>query len=400
MKTPGSNKKNAQRKKPAPAVVRKIYARAAGRCLLCKNQLLESNDLGTYSFNMGEMAHIVGQSLDASSPRSDFELAKEFRDEDENFLLLCPKCHQTIDSAATRGDFTVEWLRGWKKDQEAHIEHVTGLPQSHRTCIVRLVGSIRGKGVQITPAECNTATLHHSTPRFAFFPLAFGRQEVEIDLVVLGEPEENPDQYWASARLIINQRLQTIREGIERGEIEHLSIFGFARIPVLAFFGFAIGNKVGSTLFQRRRVDSKPWQWIQEGATQAFEWSHLQKGLSPRCVALVLNVSGTIQREELPAAIDEQYSIFVIRPFGVDPQPDAILTEASLDAFRLCYRRWLAYLETSHKSAHVIHVFAAVPAAVAISIGSDLMPHTQPELLIYDRTPREFRPALSINAQY
>ena len=391
--------KKAQRKKPTAAVMREIYARAAGRCLLCKKELLNTRELGEYAFNIGEMAHIVGQSLDVSSPRSDFDLAKELRDEADNFLLLCSGCHSIIDSSATRGDFTVEWLRGWKKDREAHIRHVTGLPQSHRTCVVRLVGLIRGNMVQVTPAECTSATLHHSTPRFAFFPLVYGRQEVEINLVPFGEPEQVGTTYWTNARQAIDTGLAAVRGGIEQKEITHLSVFGFARIPTLVHFGFALGNKVGTTLFQRRKVDEKHWHWVPGEEGQPFEWACLQQGADPRQVAVIVNVSGSIQREELPAIIDEQYSVYVIRPVGIDPQPDAVLLEASLAAFRQCYRQWLAYLETKHKVAQAVHVFAAVPTGVAVAIGCDLMPHTQPELLIYDRLPREFAFALSINGQ-
>lgn len=391
--------KKAQRKKPTAAVIREIYARAAGRCLLCKKELLNTRELGEYAFNIGEMAHIVGQSLDTSSPRSDFDLAKELRDETDNFLLLCSGCHTIIDSSATRGDFTVEWLRGWKKDQEAHIKHVTGLPQSHRTCVVRLVGLIRGNMVQVTPAECTSATLHHSTPRFAFFPLVYGRQEVEINLIPFGEPEQVGATYWMNARHAIDTGLAAVRGGIEQKEITHLSVFGFARIPALVYFGFALGNKVGTTLFQRRKVDEKHWHWVPGEKEQPFEWSCLQQGTNPRQVAVIVNVSGSIQREELPIAFDEQYYIYVIRPTGIDPQPDAVLLEASLEAFRKCYRQWLAYLETKHKIAQAVHMFLAVPTGVAIAIGSDLMPHTQPELLIYDRMPREFAFTLSINGR-
>ena len=394
--TPSSEKK-AQRKKPTANVSREVYARAAGRCLICHRHLLEAEDLGQYAYNMGEMAHIVGQSLDPKSARSADTLAKDLRDEADNFMLLCRVCHDNIDALVPREDFTVTWLRNRKEDQEAHIKHVTGLPQSHRTCVVRLVGAIRGKTVQVVPAECNSATLYHAVPRFAFYPLVYGRQEVEFDLVKLGDPETNPG-YWEQAQHQIQMQLTQIRMGVEQGEIEHLSVFAFARIPLLVYFGFALGNKVGATLYQRRRVEDKPWHWLaDESSAQQFEWECLQVGTDKQRVALLLNISGTIQIDELPEEFNASYSIFVIRPSGIDPQPDVLLSEASFNVFRACYRRWLAHWETKHKAARRIHVFAAVPAAVAVAIGADLMPHTQPELVIYDRIPREFKLALTIN---
>ncbi|TGE20897.1 SAVED domain-containing protein [Hymenobacter metallicola] len=392
-----SVKKEAQRQKPSAKVQKLLYVRAGGRCQICNDYVLESTDLGFYPFNRGEMAHIVGQSLDDKSPRSNYPLAKELRDNIDNFLLLCAMHHQTIDNAIAQKNFTVELLREIKRRQENHIYHVTGIPHSSSTCIVRLIGRIRGKTVQLTAAECNGATLHHTTPRFADFALDLHRQGTEIDLTLLGEPEEDPEFYYRGARKIIVEKLAIIRQGVESGHIEHLSVFGFARIPVLAFLGFSLGNKVGSTLFQRRRVDEKHWHWLPDAPVQNFEWLPVQTGSNPLHVAIIVNVSGSIHRQELPPHIDDTYTVFLIRPTGVAPNPDAVLSVASLDEFRKCYRNWLAYLETEHKFTPAIHLFPAVPPAVAVSIGLDLMPHSQPSIVVYDRMPHDFYNVLVIN---
>ena len=388
--------KEAQRKALSPRVKQLLYVRAGGRCQLCQDYLLESDELGYYEFNRGEMAHIVGQSLNATSPRGDFPLAKELRDEVENLMLLCARDHQTIDKAIEDGDFTVELLHELKQEREAHIKHVTGIPQNHHTCIVRLIGRIRGNMVQITRPECNSATLHHHPARFANFALDYHRQGVEIDITALGEPEENP-AYYQTVKLLIDREIQLIRQGIERSEIAHLSVFGFARIPALVYLGFQLGNKVGATLFQRRRVDAKHWHWLREGPVQHFEWELIQASPQVERVALIVNVTGCIHRWELPAAIDETYNIFLLKPTDVDPHADTVLTVESLDQFRQAYRRLMAYLESKHKSTDQVHLFLAAPTAVVIACGLDLMPHTQPALLVYDRMPREFAAALSVN---
>ncbi|RZJ94908.1 MAG: SAVED domain-containing protein [Hymenobacter sp.] len=388
--------KEAQRKAISPKVKQLLYVRAGGRCQLCQDYLLESDELGYYEFNRGEMAHIVGQSLNTTSPRGDFPLAKELRDEVENLLLLCAHDHQTIDKAIEDGHFTVELLRELKQEREAHIKHVTGIPQNHHTCIVRLVGRIRGNMVQITRPECNSATLHHHPARFANFALDYHRQGVEIDITMLGEPEEN-SAYYQTTKLLIDREIQLIRQGIERNEIAHLSVFGFARIPALVYLGFQLGNKIGTTLFQRRRVDAKHWHWLREEPVQPFEWELIQSSPQADRVALIVNVTGCIHRWELPTAIDETYNIFLLKPTDIDPHADTVLTVESLDQFRQAYRRLMAHLESKHKSADQIHLFLAAPTAVAIACGLDLMPHTQPALLVYDRMPREFTAALSVN---
>lgn len=389
--------KKAQRKKPAAQVQKLLYTLAGGRCQLCQTYLLESDDIGYYEFNRGEMAHIVGQSLDDASPRGNYPLAKNLRDEVDNLMLLCPTHHQVIDQAIAQGDFTVELLRRLKTERELHIKHVTGIPQDYRTCIVRLVGRIRENTVQITRSECNSATLFHSPSRFANFALDYHRQGVEMDITGLGEPEDNP-VYYEMARRVIDQQLQLIRQGIEQNEIVHLSVFAFARIPILVYLGFKLGNKVGSTLFQRRRVDANHWHWLNEEIVQAFEWKLLRSSANKSKVAFILNVSGSIHEEELPDEVKDDHNIYVISPAGVDPGPDTVLTQQSLVEFRNCYRALLAHIETQHKPIERIHVFPAVPLSVAIACGSDLMPHAHPELVVYDRMPRNFKYALSINS--
>lgn len=386
----------AQRKAISLKVKQLLYVRAGGRCQLCQDYLLESDELGYYEFNRGEMAHIVGQSLNTTSPRGDFPLAKELRDEVENLMLLCARDHQTIDKAIEDGHFTVELLRELKQEREAHIKHVTGIPQNHHTCIVRLVGRIRGNMVQITRPECNSATLHHHPARFANFALDYHQQGVEIDITMLGEPEENP-AYYQTVKLFIDRQIQLVRQGIERSEIAHLSVFGFARIPALVYLGFQLGNKVGTTLFQRRRVDAKHWHWLREEPVQHFEWKLIRTSPQADRVALIVNVTGYIHQWELPDTIDETYNIFLLKPTNIDPHADTVLTVESLDQFRQAYRRLMAHLESKHKSVDQIHLFLAAPTAVAIACGLDLMPHTQPTLLVYDRMPREFTAVLSVN---
>lgn len=392
-----SRNSKVQRKPLSPKIKTLLYTRAGGYCQLCHTYLLESDDIGYYEFNRGEMAHIVGQSLDTTSPRSDFPLPKESRDEVDNLMLLCAIHHQTIDSRIAQGDFTVELLRDLKREQEARIKHVTGIPQNHKTCIVRLIGRIRGNIVQITRSECNGATLFHTPSRFADFSLDFNRQGVEVDLNSLGEPEENP-YYYPMAMRLVDERIQLIRQGIEGAEIEHLSIFALARIPVLVYFGFQLGNKVGNTIFQKRRTDAKHWHWLKESATRQFEWMQVQNAPDKRKVALILNVSGSIDTGELPDEIISDFNIYVLKTKDIDPNPDVILTQESLQEFRTCYRLFLATIEAKHKLAPSIHVFPSVPISVALACGLDLMPHVQPEFIIYDRMPRQFIAVLSVNS--
>ncbi|MBO3272022.1 SAVED domain-containing protein [Hymenobacter defluvii] len=395
---PASSASQPQRKKIKPKVEKQLYVRAGGRCHICNTYLLESTDIGYYQLNRGEMAHIVGQSQGPKSPRGNHSLAKELRDEVDNLLLLCADHHHTIDDVVARGDYTVEQLHEIKRRHEDRILHVTGLSaHSSNTTIVRMLGSIRGYTTHLTRAECNSATIWHNPSRFADFALDINRQGTEINLVPFDNPEGDVEFYYKNVRKCIDSGLKYIRQGIAERQIEHLSIFGFARIPALVYLGFSLGNKVGNTLFQRRRVDDKHWHWQVDAPTHSFEWQLIQAGNDSKRVAVILNVSGTIHPTELPEHIDDSYYVFLITVIGITPSPDVILSVESLDNFRLCYRQWLAHLENGHKLAPEIHCFSAIPCAIAIACGLDLMPNAHPALVVYDRMPRDFAIALTVN---
>lgn len=400
-----TNKANAvsggtrQRKSIRPEVRFQLWVRAGARCHLCNSYLLESDELGYYPIARGEMAHNVGQSQDASSPRGNDVLLPELRNEVENLLLLCAEDHQTIDSRLGQGDFTVADLRAWKKDHEDHIKFVTGLPRNKHTCVVRLFGKIREQTAQLSRTECNLATMKHEHPRFARYDRDFHRHGAEIDLSVLGDPESKPAVFWTMVTSIIDDELNPILKGIQSKEIGHLSIFPFARIPALVYFGFRLSNKVSTTLFQRHRRAEQEWHWDTTAPDQTFQIQTVQEGSDPSKVALLLNVSGTISRHELPTSVTAEYSIFCIQPVEKNPDPSLVKSIRTLEAFKLCYRGLLAQLEVNHKLARQVLLFPSVPVTVAVSCGTELMPHTHPELIVFDRNAQnEFIYALSINA--
>ncbi|GAB3842967.1 SAVED domain-containing protein [Hymenobacter jeollabukensis] len=395
-----AKQKKAQRTSPTESVRVEVWTRAAGRCQLCNEWLLESTQIGHYSYRRGEMAHIVGQSDDPRSPRTDSPLTKEQRENPDNFMLLCQPDHDTIDHKLGVGEFTIAKLHELKREQEAHMRHVTGLPRNKKTCVVRVFGTIRSNTVQLSRQECNETTLRHANPRFAQFYLDPRNEGTEIELTPLGNPEDHAslEIYWSAARTAIIKGIGKIQDAVKAGDITHLSIFPFARIPALVYFGFHLGNKVRVTLFERHRVAEEEWYWQPDAATLAFEWRRLQQGTQVDSVALIVNISGTIPIADLPSAFDQRFTVYELRPVGVTPVPGLIASQATLGAFRGCYRQFLGMLEQEHKSARQLHLFPSVPLSIGVAVGMDLMPNVHPELLVYDRCPSNFALALTVNS--
>lgn len=91
-----------------------VWIEAAGRCAVCREQVLTPGSGSDDPSVFGEEAHIVGKS--AGGPRAG-GLSDELVDHHSNLILLCSKHHKQIDDQPNH--FTVDLLRKMKADHAA-----------------------------------------------------------------------------------------------------------------------------------------------------------------------------------------------------------------------------------------------------------------------------------------
>lgn len=372
----------------------RLWVRSGGRCAFCNAYLLEDEFTGQV-FNFGEMAHNVGRKRSAKSPRGLDDLPVGLRNSADNLLLLCEKHHKLIDDAAKRGEYSVDDLRKVKQRHEDRIKMLTGMAEDRATTVLRVVGDIRGGVVELSREHVRKTVLADAN-RYPHYALAFLGQDFEIDL--RGLPQEGTPLYWevgvARLRDALGHRLA---EGVQKGEIRHLSVFAIARIPLLIVLGYMLDDKVPVDLYGKHRDGKESWRWDPDEPTVDFEVIAAQTGTDATKVALVLSLSGSIQLDELPAHIDASYSIFVLLPVGVTPSRDILRARQSLGNFATCYHAFLSELEKNMKAARELHLFAAVPVTAAVLCGRGLMRDAHPALIVYDRTGSGYQFALEVN---
>jgi hypothetical protein len=357
----------------------RLWVRAGGRCQLCNAYLLE-DELTMLTVNLGELAHNVGRKQSAASPRGLDLLPIDQRNLAENLLLLCAMHHKVIDDKVARGEFTVDELRRIKARHEDRIRYLTGLGEDAQTVVLRVVGDIRGGAVELSEQTVRSAVLANGN-RYPFFGLGYRGAGIEIDL--RGLPAEGKKAYWAEAeRRIADVVDRQLRDGINRGEVTHVSVFAFARIPLLALLGHHLDDKVNVELYQRHR-GSEGWNWDPTAAPVEFETARVRAGDGSR-VALVASISGSVSLSRLPTELD-QATVYEIRPLGRVADRDVFAARASLDAFTSCYHRFLSELEREHPSTETLDVIPAVPLTAAVALGRGRMRHVHPVLRIYDR---------------
>lgn len=89
----------------------------------CHNDLFHLFEFGGVS-SIEELAHIIGKKK--KGPRGMANLPLNKRDEYDNIILLCPKCHSLIDKAES--EFPAELLLSWKKRHEESLTNVFEVP--------------------------------------------------------------------------------------------------------------------------------------------------------------------------------------------------------------------------------------------------------------------------------
>ncbi|MET9098639.1 HNH endonuclease [Streptomyces antibioticus] len=374
----------------------KAWVRAGGRCEFCGNYLLEGK-LTYKDFTLGELAHIVGRDVAPGSPRGMDPLPEDKRDLADNLMLLCRGEHNEIDRRGSLDLMTVERLRAIKREREAWIRRMTGLSPQNGTAVIRLIGPVRGYEVELTKPTAAEAVIR-SEERFPDFPLSLHGDGFEIDLRnVIGEEEGEP-VYWEQCKRQIDRILEhRLAEALREDAVHHVSAFGFARLPLLVYFGSRLDDTFAVTIYQRHR-STEAWNWPDNPAPGTSFTTTQPRNLPQGAEdgVLVLNVSGSIQADELPEHLKE-LPRWVINPAGKVPSVDVIDSLETLSEFTKSLRSMLSSLEAQHKHMQTLHVLAAAPVSAAVALGRVHDAHVHPKMAIYDRTDGRYTVALEIS---
>lgn len=398
-----ATEKSGYKRKALPEKVRlEVWVRSGGRCTICNRYLLDGA-LANKTIRLGELAHIVGQQSTAGSPRGQNDLVE--RDTADNVMLVCADEHDEIDAPENLDVFTVEKLLAFKRAHEDRIKHVTGIAPDRATTVLRMIGQVRGHEVELTRQSASSAVLT-SGDRVPLFLESYSRHGIEIELRhVLGEatidlrdvPGEDGanGEYYRQAKAVIDNVIDNkLNEGISRDQVAHISVFGFARIPLLVYLGSRLDDTVPTDVYQRHRHD-ETWTWSEDEPAVAFS-AHLDQDVPPDEEAvLVLNISGTIQPGELPLHL-AGLRRYRISPVDATASPDIMRHRDSLASFQERLRALFSDIEATAKRVRRLHVLPAVPLSAAVSLGRVHDRHVHPSLTIYDRTNGGYRPALEI----
>ena len=215
--------------------------------------MLNSGRTYFHSVTVAEMAHVIGATASEGSPRGEDEVLDNAEAE-ENLLLLCHECHRLVDNKAHLEFFPAAKLRALKADHENRIQKATATGGMKRTAVVRIGSNIRGSFSMASRKEVAATLLADD-----YLGLVESRWSGDFTTRLQGD--ETDEGFWSSACAAVDKSLATVKQAIDIDEVEHVSVFAFAPIPVLVHLGASLDDKIDKRLYQKHRDTALGWGW-------------------------------------------------------------------------------------------------------------------------------------------
>lgn len=212
--------------------------------------------------------------------------------------------------------------------------------------------------------------------------------------LALDHPDGTATLYEQGAALISQKVAGFLEHRVGTSATKHLSIFGFAPMPLLMRLGRTIGDKHPAEVYERHRhTDS--WRWDDEGSK--LEWSaSFPDCVTPgRPVALLLSVSATVTPAGVREALGGDFEAIELGLPQPQRAPNVVRTRTQLREFAEAWRATLNRIKDLYDPPE-LHLFPAAPLSVCIELGRRLLPKADPNIVVYDRFGGGYVRALSL----
>lgn len=361
---------------PSP-VRRDLWIAAAGRCEFrgcCKP--VDRDFLTKARSKVGEYAHIIADSPAGARgvPGESERLAAD----PSNLMLACFDCHARIDRDGQGNEFTAEQLRAMKREHEARVERIysaTGVVESMPLVMSFPVGA---HVPVVEVRDIHYAMLANSN--FNRFPTS---NAIYIDQSNFHLQDNDPD-FWTNAQRALTQQYErlVLPELTARGGAAHLTIAGFAPIPMLMKLGALVGDKTPATILD---LPGEKWLWDTRDACPEPRYTYNVPTILHREVSVVVSLSGRAQHPVGRVVVGFE---------AVAPGRGIIRKEAHLQQFRASFNAFLQHLFAA--GARVVHIHPATPLSASIEIGRLLLPKTFEEVHVWEWQAPDWKPALRL----
>lgn len=347
-----------------------LWGKAAGRCQYrgC-NKPLFVDALTKCEFNQAYIAHIIADV--PGGPRGDAIKSDLLKDNLTNLMLMCDVHHRLIDKNDVDGH-PVELLVQMKKEHEERIERVASINPNMQSHIVTYKANV---GI-------HTPVLTYESVRDFLLPAHYPAQSNALDLSLSNSPQRDKDAtFWATElENLETQFNEQLRPKFRKGEINHLSVFGFAPMPLLIKLGTLINDIHHAEIHQPVR---DPKTWNLNDNSNVTRYHLIEPSEVHPVVALNISLSATINNERITKVLGDKCTIYTIT---IDsPFNDFLKSKEQLRDFSISIRKLMNQIKSRYNAQTALHIFPAMPIATAIELGRAWMPKADMPLIIYDQ---------------
>tara|TARA_R110001592_G_scaffold22786_1_gene90289 strand:+ start:258 stop:1103 length:846 start_codon:yes stop_codon:yes gene_type:complete len=209
--------------------------------------------------------------------------------------------------------------------------------------------------------------------------------------------EDREPEFWQieskNLRRLIKDR---VKQRLELGDVQHLSVFGRAPQPLLVLLGSLLTDIGGAEVYHLFR-EPADWRWREH--PDDFELVVKKPRGTKGSPALVLSLSATVTQDRIETALGSKASIWTITV--PEPQHDAIPSRQGLSQFRQRMRLLLDEIKARHGQDTELNVFPAMGVSAAIELGRVRQPKADMPFNIYDQNLKlgGFQYALTVGSE-
>ena len=355
-------------------VKQQIWFAAHGRCEFrgC-NKRLYTSGVTMEKCNISNYAHIIGDSPDG--PRGN-ELSKTLSKDSSNLILLCPECHDLIDSKSGEKKYTVEVLKSMKKEHEERIDFLTGICPNQKSLVVAY-GPKLGQDNQLFQKDVlNNIILPER------YPLDLNPIEIHMKNTAL---DESMQVYWQTEELQIETLCRDkVIKTLESGACSHISLFPLGPQPLLIKLGTILNDRYNVQVYQKHR-EPDTWRWLENRSSNSIIVEEPADKTKEPMLIIALSTQAIKAR--------------VLRRFGANasiwtitcdiPGNDMMESKYQLEQFRMAARKVMDDIKNSNPENIDLKIFMAAPASCAVELGRIRMPKADSKWVIFDYSNKQ-----------
>lgn len=339
--------------------------------------------------NFSYFAHIVASSPDG--PRGDKVLSPQLANDPANILLLCDKCHRTIDRVAPH-HYSQQRLQEMRARNLSSVERCLDSLRYPLAHILVLGGNIQGQTAAFDESLAQEAMWLRKLRTDNTRPDWFARNAGHLG-------DTHSTAFWSSLFTLLKNdipRLRAILNGTAQDSVQGMPLAVFPAphtTSVLILAGRLLGESRSIHLFQFHRdqiggASGGQWAWL--GSPPAKD-KYTVKILRPpqpqdNEATLLVYLTDSIPPDELPSSFyeNQQWARPTIEVSVENPSRQIVAHPEDLELFGLAVDEALQKLQDQWRASK-IHLVAIAPITACVRMGQKMQARCQPDFILYER---------------